>query len=748
MVPQEMQIVLPEQPEWTDRAVTLKCEIAGGKLSVFHADDEKQIVPVLRMEIERRTRNLRLDIPKGDRVTLVTPDRNVQRFEGISNVLVPMRREAEDGEGYENADRNWLIEERDEGQVFKIWHPEQKTAIELPIVQPCSDTPVSSPGRYIHEPVGQQSMLFSLALGILLEKHTLLTGPTGIAKTTAYRWLASKLGYNLVIMPITRGTQDRHMIGEYMPAGAGDFPWVDGPITRAARLSLIHPTILLLDEINRIGNVAEFARCYSLLDDTRMLELPERRSESGDVETIHPGKLYIGATSNPCFTGDTLVAVADGRNAVPISQLAEEGADVDVYATAVSIGKRRDGSSFIKRGTVVKKMTDIRKTATQQKIVKIGLDDGSYVRCTSDHKFMLKNGSYQKAQLLKAGESLMRFDSEIASYGAAGTLRRRIWMGHDSGKNGSAKPGEAWRWQHRWIGQRMFGDWSGTEMSLHHKDLDPLNDQYFNLVLMSTYDHNSLHKRDRDPIALSAASLKSWSTRRARYGPIGSTIQTKPARDLLTAEELSPIRSNAASKRAQSMGSELLTEAANKMWETRRAKYGSEGHSKNHKVVSVCEDGVEDVYCGFVEEVHNFAIVTSITDGDTRDGNLSGVVVHNCDDDNGDYIGVRELDPALNSRLPIQPKLGYPDPLQERAVLMRRVPSVDIKLAGAMVAAANLIRQSNEVRYPISFRELEAWALLAPFMGVGEAAEVAVVSKAALHFRESVRGLIRLKVGV
>jgi hypothetical protein len=28
-------------------------------------------------------------------------------------------------------------------------------------------------------------------------------------------------------------------------------------------------------------------------------------------------------TSNPCLTGDTLVAVADGRNAVPIKQLAE-----------------------------------------------------------------------------------------------------------------------------------------------------------------------------------------------------------------------------------------------------------------------------------------------------------------------------------------------------------------------------------------------------------------------------------------
>lgn len=411
----ELLIDLPEMPEWTGRTVPLSCAYVDGKLHVFHPDDEKQLLPAIRIEIERRTRNLRVDIPKGDRVTLVTPSREVTRFQGVESALIPARREV-DEEGIENANRNWMVADTDDGDVFRIWHPEKKLSIDIPIVSPSSDTPVATSDRPIFEPIGQQEMLFALALGIHLGKNTLLTGPTGIAKTTAYRWLASKLGYNLVIMPITRGTQDRHMVGEYMPAGAGDFPWTDGPVTRAARLSIEHPTILLLDEINRIGNVAEFARCYSLLDDTRMLELPERRQETGEIEIIRSGKLFIGATSNPT------------------------------------------------------------------------------------------------------------------------------------------------------------------------------------------------------------------------------------------------------------------------------------------------------------------------------------------DDDNGDYIGVRELDPAFNSRLPIQPKLGYPDPDHERAVLLSRVPTLDGETAGAMVAAANLIRQSSEVRYPISFRELEAWALLSPYMGTAEAAEVAVVSKAALHFRESVRGLIKLKV--
>jgi hypothetical protein len=36
-------------------------------------------------------------------------------------------------------------------------------------------------------------------------------------------------------------------------------------------------------------------------------------------------------TTNPCLSGDTLVAVADGRNAVSIKELAQKGKDVPVY---------------------------------------------------------------------------------------------------------------------------------------------------------------------------------------------------------------------------------------------------------------------------------------------------------------------------------------------------------------------------------------------------------------------------------
>lgn len=193
------------------------------------------------------------------------------------------------GDGDEGS--NWRVEDDE----FVVVLPKTQNEIRLPIA--------SQPGPYtpeddVHEIVGQGEMLFTVCLGIRDRAHTLLTGPTGVGKTSVYRWLAKKLNYNLVIMPVSRGTQDHHMRGEYAPVGPGEFAWTDGPVTLAARLSSTHPTLLVFDEMNRIGNVAEYARIYSLLDDTRMIELPEKRAE-GAVERVHADQLFIGATMNP-----------------------------------------------------------------------------------------------------------------------------------------------------------------------------------------------------------------------------------------------------------------------------------------------------------------------------------------------------------------------------------------------------------------------------------------------------------------
>ncbi|MBD3352408.1 MAG: hypothetical protein GF364_13050, partial [Candidatus Lokiarchaeota archaeon] len=88
---------------------------------------------------------------------------------------------------------------------------------------------------------------------------------------------------------------------------------------------------------------------------------------------------------NPCVTGDTLIAVADGRNAVPISQLAEEDRDVPVYC--------KDENGI----TVIRMMRNPRITGFEEQIYQVTLDDGSKIRCTGNHEFLMRDMSKREA---------------------------------------------------------------------------------------------------------------------------------------------------------------------------------------------------------------------------------------------------------------------------------------------------------------------------------------------------------------
>lgn len=104
-------------------------------------------------------------------------------------------------------------------------------------------------------------------------------------------------------------------------------------------------------------------------------------------------KYYI-ETTNPCLTGDTLVAVADGRNAVSFKQLAEENKDVPIYCLD------RDGNITIKM------MRHPRITGYDKDVYEIKLSDGSTIKATSNHKFKLKDSSYKEVSQLQVGDYL------------------------------------------------------------------------------------------------------------------------------------------------------------------------------------------------------------------------------------------------------------------------------------------------------------------------------------------------------
>lgn len=118
--------------------------------------------------------------------------------------------------------------------------------------------------------------------------------------------------------------------------------------------------------------------------------------------------------SNLCFSGDTIVAVADGRNGITIKELAAESNGIKkfpVYSARKRTYKNQFGHSSTGNAWVPEiKWAVAFKTGTQ-KLIKVTLDDGSSFRCTEDHEIALKDGGYEKAKNLVPGTSLEPFNS-------------------------------------------------------------------------------------------------------------------------------------------------------------------------------------------------------------------------------------------------------------------------------------------------------------------------------------------------
>ncbi len=121
--------------------------------------------------------------------------------------------------------------------------------------------------------------------------------------------------------------------------------------------------------------------------------------------------------SNPCFSGDTKVALADGRN-LSFKELIKEH----------ELGKQNFCYTIRKDGSIgVEKILNPRMTRRGAEVIKLILDNYQEIVCTPDHKFMLKSGEYKKAKDLTELDSLMPlYEKEIGIYPKANHKIKRI----------------------------------------------------------------------------------------------------------------------------------------------------------------------------------------------------------------------------------------------------------------------------------------------------------------------------------
>jgi ribonucleotide reductase alpha subunit len=178
------------------------------------------------------------------------------------------------------------------------------------------------------------------------------------------------------------------------------------------------------------------------------------------------GEVSEVMATNPCLTGDTVIATIDGPRT--FKELAENGEDVQVYSWHPKTKK-----------PVVRWMRNPRLTRKNTDVVRVVFDSGLEVRCTPDHKFFSFRGEKVEAQHLRVGQSIRAFS---ASRDSSGHERIHGW---DSKRNASDH-----QWTHRMLWENLLGVGSLPDgVNVAHLDGDGANNNMDNLALMTEPGH-------------------------------------------------------------------------------------------------------------------------------------------------------------------------------------------------------------------------------------------------------------------
>lgn len=237
--------------------------------------------------------------------------------------------------------------------------------------------------------------------------------------------------------------------------------------------------------------------------------------------------LVEGDSAGGCFSGDTKVALTDGRNLTFKELIREHRKSKKNYCYTI----KEDGRVGV--GLI----EDPRKTKKNVKVIKIILDNKEEIICTPDHLFMLNNGEYKKAENLAIEDSLMplyrkhskiKEGFKIEGYEIIYNLKNNKWVyTHSLGNEYN-------------IDNKIYPE-VGKNSCVHHKDFNKLNNNPDNLIQMDKQEHLKLHSK----------VVKETMSRPEILEKIRKAHQSKKYREKIRAIMLKPEMRKLLSKRAK-----------------------------------------------------------------------------------------------------------------------------------------------------------------------------------------------------
>jgi hypothetical protein len=531
---------------------------------------------------------------------------------------------------------------------------------------------------------------------------------------------------------------------KFVWVGANEYiPYQDWQI---AHFRLLYNSIFLPFGVSFLHKARRHFRLLSMMEDSMLVYRLERAVERR-VFKINVGSIdeqdvpaYIQQIANEFkrtpiidpMTGQvdlrknilpvwkkTPIPLLDGRT-ITIEDLAKEyenGRKNYVYSI-------QDNTSQIVPGKVVW----CGKNYTAKNMIKVTLDDGSYMVMAPEHEVIMRDGTKKRADKLTIGESVMPFYRECNVNSSKRMEHYEKIYNPNSGK---------YEYTHRLIAKDVR---KGSEEydTVHHVDFNKYNNRPDNLLWCDYFEHKSMHRelnikrksylamqpynhselhRQHDEIRRKN-KIEFWKNgnveqakrrmtivfddfmwNKIREAVLGNIIYNRNTMleyiNTYLIEHLLELNTNRRLHNLKKITREVLENRIHELGFNTITEY-IDCIKKNHKIKSIEYIDGDDVYCMTVvgpngeEDRHNFALRTLTSDGGW---NESGCFVSNCNTEDF-FIPVRD-DNAPNpiETLPAAQNLTAIDDIkfiQNKVFTALRVPKSFLNFEDAQGDGKNL----------------------------------------------------------